>query len=86
MSQTRRSLTSRYSLLNTHRVPVNLGISTLSQNLLPTHNTLTYITFRSYSPYTTDIMATCPVIGTANSVLPPNHPEVDLNVDGQTVR
>jgi hypothetical protein len=30
-------------------------------------------------------MATCPVIGTTNSVLPPNHPEVDLNVDGQTV-
>ncbi|KAJ4401354.1 hypothetical protein N0V91_008018 [Didymella pomorum] len=29
-------------------------------------------------------MATCPVIGTTNSVLPPNHPEVDLNVDGQT--
>ncbi|KZM20185.1 uncharacterized protein EKO05_0001099 [Ascochyta rabiei] len=29
-------------------------------------------------------MATCPVVGTTNSVLPPNHPEVDLNVDGQT--
>ncbi|KAF2123367.1 hypothetical protein P153DRAFT_401981 [Dothidotthia symphoricarpi CBS 119687] len=25
----------------------------------------------------------CPVIGTTNSVLPPNHPSVDLNVDGQ---
>ncbi|KAF2106983.1 hypothetical protein BDV96DRAFT_450179, partial [Lophiotrema nucula] len=26
----------------------------------------------------------CPVVGTTNSVLPPNHPEVDLAQDGQT--
>ncbi|KAH8712258.1 hypothetical protein GQ44DRAFT_776127 [Phaeosphaeriaceae sp. PMI808] len=26
----------------------------------------------------------CPVIGTTNDVLPPNHPEVDLSKDGQT--
>ncbi|KAF2265092.1 hypothetical protein CC78DRAFT_532717 [Lojkania enalia] len=26
----------------------------------------------------------CPVVGTTNSVLPPNHPEIDLTVDGQT--
>lgn len=26
----------------------------------------------------------CPVVGTTNSVLPPSHPDVDLNVPGQT--
>ncbi|KAF2656450.1 hypothetical protein K491DRAFT_596917 [Lophiostoma macrostomum CBS 122681] len=26
----------------------------------------------------------CPVVGTTNDVLPPNHPEVDLETDGQT--
>ena len=26
----------------------------------------------------------CPVVGTTNDVLPPNHPEVDLSKDGQT--
>jgi hypothetical protein len=26
----------------------------------------------------------CPVVGTTNDVLPPNHPSVDLNKDGQT--
>ncbi|KAF2014571.1 hypothetical protein BU24DRAFT_463351 [Aaosphaeria arxii CBS 175.79] len=26
----------------------------------------------------------CPVVGTTNDVLPPNHPEVDLAKDGQT--
>lgn len=26
----------------------------------------------------------CPVVGTTNDVLPPNHPEVDLTQDGQT--
>ncbi|KAF2822956.1 hypothetical protein CC86DRAFT_409730 [Ophiobolus disseminans] len=26
----------------------------------------------------------CPVIGTTNDVLPPNHPDVDLSKDGQT--
>ncbi|KAF2726981.1 hypothetical protein EJ04DRAFT_479759 [Polyplosphaeria fusca] len=28
--------------------------------------------------------AVCPVVGTTNDVLPPNHPEVDLSKDGQT--
>ncbi|KAF2743288.1 hypothetical protein M011DRAFT_471447 [Sporormia fimetaria CBS 119925] len=26
----------------------------------------------------------CPVVGTTNDVLPPNHPDIDLSVDGQT--
>ena len=26
----------------------------------------------------------CPVVGTTNDVLPPNHPDVDLSKDGQT--
>ncbi|PSN72449.1 hypothetical protein BS50DRAFT_252393 [Corynespora cassiicola Philippines] len=26
----------------------------------------------------------CPIVGTTNDVLPPNHPEVDLDKDGQT--
>lgn len=25
----------------------------------------------------------CPVIGSTNDVLPPNHPEIDLSKDGQ---
>ena len=28
----------------------------------------------------------CPVIGTTNDVLPPNHPSIDLAKDGQVVR
>jgi hypothetical protein len=28
----------------------------------------------------------CPVIGTTNDVLPPNHPDIDMSKDGQTVR
>jgi hypothetical protein len=28
--------------------------------------------------------ATCPIVGTNNDVLPPNHPDVDLSLDGQT--
>merc|ERR1712137_1153895 len=30
------------------------------------------------------IIMSCPVIGTTNDVLPPNHPSVDLAKDGQT--
>ena len=43
-----------------------------------------------HTPSTTDITQntaamSCPVIGTTTDVLPPNHPEVDLSIDGQTV-
>ncbi|RMZ69554.1 amp-binding enzyme [Pyrenophora seminiperda CCB06] len=36
------------------------------------------------SPAPYSINMSCPVIGTTNDVLPPNHPSVDLTKDGQT--